>query len=123
MTIQRSSKFQIGYLLRYEPSGIICENRMKRSELTTLESRRYNPSAQNYKWERSTAVGEVLYISSKQLNSGTQVYIIGLFKKPKGKLGQKLVSARCVDFWNGLDDSTVSMDIIAAFSDVSEVSL
>jgi len=46
------------------------------------------------------------------------VYIIGLFRKTKGTSGQKFFSARCVDLWNGLADSTVSVDITATFSDI-----
>jgi len=42
---------------------------------------------QAYQWEKSTTVGEVLCINTKQGNSGTQVYIICLFQIPKGTLG------------------------------------
>ena len=44
-----------------------------------------------------------------------------IFKKPKGTLGQKLFSARCALCWllEWLDDSTVSVDIIAGFSGLS----
>jgi len=35
-------------------------------------------------------------LAPNQCNSGTHVYIIGLCKKPKGTLGQKFFSARCV---------------------------
>ena len=38
-----------------------------------------------------------------------------LFKKRKGTLGQKSFSARVVDLWNALDDSTVSVDNVTAF--------
>ena len=37
------------------------------------------------------------------------------FMKLKGTLGQLFCSARVVDLWNGLDDSTVSVDTITAF--------
>jgi len=33
-----------------------------------------------------------------------------LFKKPKGELGKIFISARVVDLWNGLNDSTVAVD-------------
>jgi len=91
---------------------------LKRSGLITLERRRYNSRVQNYQWERNTTAGKVLCISTKEGNSGTQLYIglIVLFQKPKGTLGQKFFSARCVDFWNVLDNSTVSVEIIALFS-------
>jgi len=36
---------------------------LKRSGLTTLEKRRYNPGAKNYQWERSTTVGEVFVLA------------------------------------------------------------
>jgi len=55
----------------------------------------YNPRVRNYRWERSATVGEVLCISTKEGNSGTQVYIIGLFQKPKETLEQKFFSVRC----------------------------
>ena len=38
-----------------------------------------------------------------------------MFKKPRGTLGQKFFSARVVDMWNGLDDSTVSVNTVSAF--------
>jgi len=38
-----------------------------------------------------------------------------LIKKRKGTLGQKFCSARVVDLWNALDDSTVSVDNATAF--------
>ena len=38
-----------------------------------------------------------------------------LFKKRKGTLGQKFFSARVVDLWNELDDSTVSVDNVTVF--------
>jgi len=54
------------------------------------------PSVQTCQWERSTIVGDVLCISTKQGNSPPSILIsLGLFKKPKGTLGQKFVSARC----------------------------
>ena len=37
------------------------------------------------------------------------------FKKRKWKLGQKFFSARAVDLWSELDDSTVSVDNVTAF--------
>jgi len=47
-------KMSSRYLLRYGPPRISCEERLKRSGLPTLES--YNPSVQNYQWERSTTM-------------------------------------------------------------------
>ena len=40
--------------------------------------------------------------------------IYKLFKKRKGTLGQEFFSARVVDLWNELDDSTVSVDNVTA---------
>jgi len=37
-------------------------------------------------------------------------YRYKLFKKPKGALGKKFLSARVVELWNGLNDSTVAVD-------------
>ena len=45
----------------------------------------------------------------------TRGHMYKLFKKRKGTLGQKFFSARVVDLWNWLDDSTVSVDNVAAF--------
>jgi len=64
-----------------------------------MKTRRYNPIVQNYQWERSTTVGQVLCTRTKQGNSWTHVYIIGLFTKPTGTLGQKFFSARCALCW------------------------
>ena len=41
-------------------------------------------------------------------SKGTRGHRYELFKKSKGTLGQKFFSARVVDLWNELDDSTVS---------------
>ena len=38
-----------------------------------------------------------------------------LFRKRKGAVGQKFFSARVVDLWNELDDSTVSVDNVTVF--------
>jgi len=57
--MKRSSR----YVLRYGPPRISCEDMLKRSGLTTLEKRRYNPGAKNYQWERSTTVGEVFVLA------------------------------------------------------------
>jgi len=57
-----------------------------------------------------------LCICSNKGNSGAQVYMKGLFKNLKITLRHTFFSARCAAFWNGLDDSTVSAGIIAAFS-------
>src|SRR6218665_3970802 len=46
---------------------------------------------------------------------GTRGHRYKLFKKRKGTLGQKFFSARVVDLWNELDDSTVSVDNVTAF--------
>ena len=48
-------------------------------------------------------------------SKGTRGHRYKLFKKRKGTLGQKFVSARVVDLWNELDDSTVSVDNVTAF--------
>jgi len=115
--LKRSSRYT--YLLRYGLPRISREDRLKRSGLSTLKSRRYNPIVQNYQWERSNTVGQVFCTRTKQGNSWTHIYIIGLFTKLTGTLGQKFFSARChvhgVHFWNGLD---VSVDIITAFNGI-----
>ena len=46
---------------------------------------------------------------------GTRRRRYKLFKKRKGTLGQKFFSARVVDLWNELDDSTVSVGYVTVF--------
>src|SRR6218665_3042932 len=48
-------------------------------------------------------------------SKGTRGHRYKLFKKRKGTLGQKFFSARVVDLWNELDDSTVSVDNVTVF--------
>ena len=57
-------------------------------------------------------MGEVLELAP---NKATRGHRYKLFKKLKGRLGQNFFSARVVDLWNGLDDSTVSVDTITEF--------
>src|SRR6218665_3025957 len=52
---------------------------------------------------------------SLQSSTVTRGHRYKLFKKRKGTLGQKFFSARVVDLWNALDDSTVSVDNVTAF--------
>src|SRR6218665_2391931 len=92
---------------------ISCEYRSQRSELTALESRRYNPNVQNYQWERSTTVGEVLCISTKQGTSGdTCIHRMPILRSLKEHQGRNssVRGVHLFDFWN------VSVHIIAAFS-------
>src|SRR6218665_1125609 len=94
MLIKRSSR----ELLRSGLPRISCEDRLKSNgNNIAWGAGDYNPSVEYFQWERSTTVGGVLCISTKQGNSGTQVclYTIGLFKKTKGILGPKIFSARC----------------------------
>ena len=48
-------------------------------------------------------------------SKGTWGHRYKLFKERKGTIGQKFFSARVVDLWNELDDSTVSVDNVTAF--------
>jgi ribonucleases P/MRP protein subunit RPP40 len=107
---RRATKMIWGY------KDLSYEERLKRSGLTTLEKRRNRGDLiEAYKiitekealqWERFFELAP---------NKATRGHMYKLFKKPKGTLGQKFFSARVVDLWNGLDDSTVSVDTITSF--------
>jgi hypothetical protein len=107
---RRATKMIWGY------KDLSYEERLKRCGLTTLEKRRNRgdlieaykiiTGKEALKWERFFELAP---------NKTTRGHRYKLFKKPKGRLGQKFFSARVVDLWNGLDDSTVSVDTITAF--------
>src|SRR6218665_343649 len=94
------------------------EERLIRCGLTTLEKRRSRGDLiEAYKiitgkesiglqWERFFELAP---------SKGTRGHRCKLFKKRKGTIGQKFFSARVVDLWNELDDSTVSVDNVTAF--------
>jgi len=50
------------------------------------------------------------------MQGNSEVYRYKLFKKSKGTLRQKFVSARVVDLWTELDDSIISVDNVTAFT-------
>jgi len=89
---------------------------LKRCGLTTLEKRRSRVDLiEAYKiitgkeaiqWER------FFYLTPSKV---TRRHRYKFCKKWKGTLGQKFCSARVVDLWNELDDSTVSVDNVTAF--------
>jgi len=64
------------------------------------------PVKESIQWERFCELA-----SSKV----TRGHRYKLFKKWKEALGQKFFSARVVDLWNELDDSTVTAGIVTAF--------
>src|SRR6218665_1639799 len=87
-----------------------------RCGLTTLEKRR----------SRGDLIEACKIITGKELiqwerffelapSKVTRGHRYKLFKKRKGTLGQKFFSARVVDLWNELEDSTVSVDNVTAF--------
>ena len=89
---------------------------MIRCGLTTLEKRRSRgdlieaykiiTGKESIQWERFFELAP---------SKVTQGHRYKLFKRRKGTLGQKLFSARVVDLWNALDNSTVSVDNVTAF--------
>src|SRR6218665_2030143 len=92
------------------------EERLIRCRLTTLKKRR----------SRGDLIGAYKIITGKESiqwerffelppSKGTRGHRYKLFKKRKGTIGQKFFSARVVDLWNELDDSTVSVDNVTAF--------
>ena len=92
------------------------EDRLIRCGLTTLERRmsrgdlfevyKIITGKEALQWERFFELAP---------NKATRGHRYKLYKKPKGTLGQRFFSARVVDLWNGLDDSTVSVDTVTAF--------
>src|SRR6218665_3586516 len=92
------------------------EERLIRCGLTTLEKRRSRGDLieaykiiigkESIQWERFFELAP---------SKGTRGHRYKLFKKRKGTLGQKFFSARVVDLWNELDDSTVSVDNVTVF--------
>src|SRR6218665_964045 len=92
------------------------EERLIRCELTILEKRRSRgdlieaykiiTGEESIQWERFFELAP---------SKVTRGHRYKLFKKWKGTLGQKCFSARVVDLWNALDDSTVSVDNVTAF--------
>src|SRR6218665_3398749 len=92
------------------------DERLKRCELITLAKRRSRGELiEAYKiiagreaiqWERFFELAP---------SKVTRVHRYKSFKKRKGTLWQKFFSARVVDLWNALDDTTVSVDNVAAF--------
>src|SRR6218665_678166 len=92
------------------------EERLIRCGLTTLEKRRTRGDLiEAYKiitGKESMQSESFFELAPSKVTRGHRYK---LFKKRKGTLGQKFVSARVVDLWNALDDSTVSVDNVTAF--------
>ena len=92
------------------------DERLIRCGLTTLEKRRSRgdlikaykiiTEKESIQWERFFELAP---------SNVTRGHRYKLFKKMKGTLGQTFFSARVVDLWNELDDSTVSVDSVTAF--------
>src|SRR6218665_1671572 len=96
--------------------GFELRERLIRCGLTTLEKRRSRGGLveaykiitrkESIQWERFYELAP---------SKGTRGHRYKLFKKRKGTIGQKFFSARVVDLWDELDDSTVSVDNVTAF--------
>src|SRR6218665_1314791 len=78
----------------------------KRSRGDLIEAYKIITGKESIQWERFFEIAA---------SKGTLGHRYTLFKKRKGTLGQKFFSARVVDLWNELDDSTVSGDNVTAF--------
>src|SRR6218665_141154 len=107
---RRATKMIQGYkYLGYEEMLIRCG-------LTTLEKRRSRGDLiEAYKiiTGKESIQSEIFFgLAPSKVTRGHRYK---LFKKRKGTLGQKVSSARVVDLWNALDDSTVSVDNVKAF--------
>src|SRR6218665_900382 len=107
---RRATKMIQGYKdLSYEERLIRCgltklEKRRSRGDL--IEAYKIITGKESIQWERFFELA---------LSKGTRGLRYKLFKKRKGTIGQKFFSARVVDLWNELDDSTVSVDNVTAF--------
>src|SRR6218665_2299146 len=107
---RRATKMIQGYkYLSYEERLIRCglttlEKRRSRGDL--IEAYKIITGKESIQWERFFELAP---------SKGTRGHRYKLFKKRKGTLGQKFFSARVVDLWNELDDSTVSVDNVTAF--------
>src|SRR6218665_1519690 len=105
---RRATKMIQGY------RDLSYEERLIRCGLTTLEERRSRgdlieaykiiTGKESIQWER------FFELAPGKVTRGTDTNYLR-----KGTLGQKFFSARVVDLWNALDDSTVSVDNITAF--------
>jgi len=92
------------------------KERLIRCGLTTLEKRRSRGDLiETYKI--ITGKGSIQWERFFELapSKVTWRHRGKLFKKSKGTLGHKFFSARVVDLWNELDESTVSVDNVTAF--------
>src|SRR6218665_2458910 len=92
------------------------EERLIRCGLTTLEKRRSRGDLiEAYKIITGKESIQLERFFELAPSKGTRRHRYKLFKKRKGTLGQKFFSARVVDLWNELDDSTVSVDNVTVF--------
>src|SRR6218665_3204327 len=78
----------------------------RRSRGDLIEAYKIITGKESIQWERFFELAP---------SKGTRGHKYKLFKKRKGTIGQKFFSARVVDLWNELDDSTVSVDNVPAF--------
>src|SRR6218665_904780 len=92
------------------------EERLIRCGLTTLEKRKSRgdliEADKFITGKESIQWGRFFELAPSKVTRGHRYK---LFKKRKGTLGHKCFSARYVDLWNELDDSTVSVDNVTAF--------
>src|SRR6218665_773802 len=107
---RRATKMIQGYkYLSYEERLTRCgtlEKRRSRGDL--IEAYKIITGKESMQWER------FFELAPSKLTRGPG-HRYKLFKKRKGTLGQTFFSARVVDLWNALDDSTVSVDNVTAF--------
>ena len=107
---RRVTKMIQGYKdLSYEKRLIGCglttlEKRRSRGDL--IEACKIITGKESIQWE-----GFFELAPSKE----TRGHRYKLFKKRKGTLGQKFFSARALDLWKELDDSTISVDNVTVF--------
>src|SRR6218665_1051626 len=107
---RRATKMIQGYkYLSYKERLIRCglttlEKRRSRGDL--IEAYKIITVKESIQWERFFELAP---------SKGTRGHRYKLFKKRKGTIGQTFFSARVVDLWNELDDSTISVDNVTAF--------
>src|SRR6218665_1099606 len=103
---KNDSRLQI-FELRGTVDKVWANNAGEKEEQRRLNrSHKITTGKESIQWERFFELAP---------SKGTRGHRYKLFKKRKGTLGQKFFSARVVDLWNELDDSTVSVDNVTAF--------
>jgi hypothetical protein len=97
-------------------SNLSYDERLKRCNLTSLETRRIRGDLiETYKIVTGKEALSADRFFEFSNDSRTRGHRYKLKKLSVGGIKQKYFSARVVNYWNGLDDETVSVDTVLAF--------